>query len=83
MQIASGSYKPDLDKEWAKQKSKYGKQLAGKTPWTMPYKKTNRLVVGPFPSRDAAQDYVNDVRASGMSTFPVTSSKGEKVERLN
>jgi Flp pilus assembly protein TadD len=83
VQIASGAYKPDLDKEWAKQKSKHGKLLAGKTPWTMPYRSTNRLLVGPFASKSAAQDYVNDVRAGGMSTFPVTTSAGQKVEKLD
>jgi len=83
VQVASGAYKPDLDKEWAKQKAKYGKQLAGKSPWTMPYKSTNRLMIGPFASKSAAQDYVNDVGKSGMSTFPVTTSSGQKVERLD
>lgn len=83
VQIASGSYKPDLDKEWAKQKSKFGKQLAGRTPWTAPYRSTNRLLIGPFSSSSAAQDYVNDARAAGFSCFPVTTSSGQKVERLD
>ena len=83
VQIASGSYKPDLDKEWDKQKAAHGKQLAGRTPWTTPYKATNRLMVGPFASKSAAQDYVNDARAAGFSCFPVTTPSGQKVERLN
>lgn len=83
VQIASGAYKPDLDKEWDKQKSRYGKQLAGKSPYTAPYKSTNRLLVGPFPSKDAAQDFVNEARDRGLSCFPVTTSAGQKVEPLN
>ncbi|TZG27723.1 SPOR domain-containing protein [Sphingomonas montanisoli] len=83
VQIASGSYKPDLDKEWDKQKKAHSKQLAGKTPWTMPYKSTNRLLVGPFASKDAAQDFVNDARQAGWGTVPVTTSAGQKVERLD
>ena len=83
VQVASGSYKPDLDKEWDKQKKAHPKQLAGKSPWTMPYKATNRLLVGPFASKDAAQDFVNDARQAGWSTVPVTTSAGQKVERLN
>jgi len=83
VQIASGSYKPDLDKEWDKQKSRFSKQLAGKTPWTTPYRATNRLLIGPFPSKGAAQDYVNEARTAGFSCFPVTTSSGQKVERLN
>ncbi|MFD2498066.1 SPOR domain-containing protein [Rhizorhabdus histidinilytica] len=83
VQIASGAYKPDLDKEWDKQKKAHGKLLAGKTPWTTPYKTTNRLLIGPFPSKGAAQDYVNEARAAGLSSFPVTTSAGQKVERIN
>lgn len=83
VQIASGSYKPDLDKEWDKQKSRHGKLLAGKSPWTTPFKATNRLLIGPFASNGAAQDYVNEARAAGLSCFPVTTSAGQKVERLN
>ena len=83
VQIASGAYKPDLDKEWDKQKSLHGKQLAGKSAWTTPYKSTNRLLIGPFASSDAAQDYVNEAREGGLSCFPVTTSAGQKVERLN
>ena len=83
VQIASGSYRPDLDKEWEVQKGRYGKQLNGKSAWTTPYKSTNRLLVGPFPSKDAAQDFVNQARGRGLSSFPVTTSAGQKVERLN
>jgi len=83
VQIASGAYKPDLDKEWDKQKARFAKQLAGRSPWTTPYKATNRLLVGPFPSSDAAQDYVNEARKGGLSCFPVTTSAGQQVERLN
>jgi tetratricopeptide (TPR) repeat protein len=82
VQIASGAYKPDLDKELAKQKSKYGKQLAGKSAWTVPYKSTNRLLIGPFTSASAAQEYVNQARKAGLSTVPVTTLAGQKVERL-
>jgi len=83
VQIASGSYKPDLDKEWDKQKARYGSMLAGRSPWTVPYRATNRLLVGPFDSSDAAQDFVNDARKKGLSCFPVTTSAGQRVERLN
>ena len=83
VQIASGSYKPDLDKEWDKQKGRYGKMLSGRSPWTAPYKSTNRLLIGPFSSNDAAQDFVNEARDKGLSCFPVTTSAGQKVERLD
>lgn len=83
VQIASGAYLPDLDKEWDKQKKAHAKLLSGKTPWSTPYKATNRLLIGPFPSKAAAQDYVNEARAGGLSSFPVTTPSGQKVERVN
>lgn len=83
VQIASGAYKPDLDKEWDKQKKAHGKLLAGRSPWTAPYKATNRLLIGPFASKGAAQDYVNTARAGGLSCFPVTTPAGQKVDRID
>ena len=83
VQIASGAYKPDLDKEWDKQKSRFSKLLSGRSPWTTPYKSTNRLLIGPFASKSAAQDWVNEARGGGLSSFPVTTSAGQQVERVN
>ncbi len=83
VQIASGAYKPDLDKEWDKQKKAHARLLSGRSPWTTPYKATNRLLIGPFASKGAAQDYVNEARTGGLSCFPVTTSAGQKVERIN
>lgn len=82
VQISGGAYKPDLPKAYAKLKAKWGKQLAGKTPWTMPFRNTNRILIGPFKSADAAQDYVNEVAGAGLETFRVTTSAADKVERL-
>ena len=42
-----------------------------------------QTLIGPFPSKAAAQDYVNDARSAGFSCFPVTTSAGQKVERIN
>ena len=83
VQIASGAYKPDLDKEWDKQKSRFSKLLSGRSPWTTPYKSTNRLLIGPFASKSAAQDWVNEARGGGLSSFPVTTSAGQQVERVD
>ncbi|WP_238147112.1 SPOR domain-containing protein [Rhizorhabdus dicambivorans] len=83
VQVASGAYKPDLDKEWAKQKGRFPKILGNRTPWTTPYKSTNRLLIGPFASKAAAQEFVNEARDGGLSSFPVTTSSGQQVDRVN
>jgi hypothetical protein len=82
VQVAGGANKADLPKAWAKLKAKWPGQLAGKTPWTMHYRFTNRLLIGPFPSDDAAQDYVTERRKEGFDTFRVATPAGTEVERL-
>jgi len=83
VQVAGGANKADLPKAWAKLKAQWPSQLAGKSPWTMHYRFTNRLLIGPFPSQEAAQDYVSDRRKEGFATFRVETPAGTPVERLN
>ena len=83
VQVAGGANKADLPKAWAKLKAQWPSQLAGKTPWTMHYRFTNRLLIGPFPSDDAAQDWVSERRKEGFATFRVPTTSGTEVERLN
>jgi Flp pilus assembly protein TadD len=83
VQIAGGANKRDLGKEWDKQKSKWPSQLAGRTPWTMHYRFTNRLLIGPFASSSAAQDWVGDRKKEGFSTFRVETKAGDPVERVD
>lgn len=83
VQVAGGANAADLPKEWAKLKAKWPTQLAGRSPWRMAYRFTNRLMVGPFPSADAAQAWVGDRNKEGFATFRVSTRAGEVVERLN
>jgi hypothetical protein len=83
VQIAGGANKRDLGKEWAKLKGKWGSQLSGRSPWTIHYRHTNRLLIGPFPSSDAAQDWVTERKKEGFATFRVETNAGDAVERVN
>jgi type IV secretory pathway VirB10-like protein len=83
VQIAGGANKRDLGKEWAKLRGKWPSQLAGRSPWTMHYRFTNRLLIGPFATSDAAQDWVSDRKAEGFATFRVSTNAGDPVERVN
>lgn len=82
VQVAGGANKADLPKAWAKLKAKWPKQLAGRTPWTLHYRFTNRLLIGPFPSSDAAQDWVTERKKEGMESFRVETNAGDPVERV-
>jgi hypothetical protein len=43
---------------------------------------SNRLLVGPFPTARAAQDFVNQLAAKQVPAFAWTSQAGQGVERL-
>lgn len=83
VQVAGGANKADLGREWAKLKAKWPSQLAGRSPWTSHYRFTNRLMIGPFPTVAAAQDWVSDRKAEGFATFRVETAAGDPVERVD
>ena len=83
VQVAGGANKRDLGKEWDKLKAKWPSQLASKSPWTTHYRFTNRLLIGPFPTSKAAQDWVGDRKKEGFPTFRVETRAGEEVERID
>lgn len=82
VQVAGGANKADLPKAWAALKAKWPSQLAGRSPWTMHYRFTNRLLIGPFPTSAAAQEWVTQKKKEGLTTFRVSTKAGEEVEKL-
>ncbi|WP_293968955.1 SPOR domain-containing protein [Sphingomonas sp.] len=82
VQVAGGANKADLPRAWAQLKAKWPGQLGGRSPWTMHYRFTNRLLIGPFPSAEAAQDWVTERKKEGLTTFRVSTHAGEVIERL-
>jgi len=82
VQVAGGANKADLGRAWAGLKEKWPKQLAGRSPWTLHYRFTNRLLIGPFATSNAAQDWVSERRKEGFGTFRVETNAGDPVERV-
>lgn len=80
VQVAGGANKADLPKAWRALKPKYGGALNGRTPYTMHYRYTNRLMIGPFASSAAAQSWIKEQRAKGNASFQVTTPAGTIVE---
>jgi len=83
VQIAGGANKHDLGKEWDKLKARWPSQLAGRSPWTTHYRFTNRLLIGPFPTSKAAQNWVTQRKKEGFATFRVETRAGDEVERVD
>lgn len=82
VQVASGANKDNLDRAWDAVRAKASSLLRGRQTWTAPWRASNRLLVGPFPSEDAAQEFVNRLAGSGVSGIQFTSRAGVEVERL-
>ena len=82
VQIAGGADERAFPAEWRKLKNKAPDLLAKQTAWSTPLKATNRLLVGPFESQGAAQDFVNKLAPKGITAFAWTSPDGQAIAKL-
>ena len=82
VQVAGGANQNDLPKAWAAVKAK-APALAGKAAYTTPLRATNRVVTGPFKTDAEARAFVNTLAKQGVSAFPFTSAKGQKMTKLD
>ncbi|HWI86724.1 MAG TPA: SPOR domain-containing protein [Sphingomonas sp.] len=83
VQVAGGANKRDLGKAWDKLRQQWPAQLAGRSPWTTHYRFTNRLLIGPFATSAAAQNWVGERKKEGFASFRVETRAGELVERVD
>ncbi|MGJ3646914.1 SPOR domain-containing protein [Sphingomonas sp. GlSt437] len=83
VQVAGGANHRDLIKAWNAAKAKAPAAFKGRKGWTTPLRATNRVLTGPFKTRDDAQDFVNSVAKSGISAFVFESEAGQKIDPLD
>jgi Flp pilus assembly protein TadD len=82
VQLGIGDDEDALPGEYARLKTKVGKLLAARTGWSAAMGETNRILVGPFASKDDAQEFVNELAEKKLRAFAWTSAAGEKVAKL-
>lgn len=56
--------------------------FAGQEGWTTPLGQTNRLLVGPFASGAAAQEFINTLAEVGIEALRWRSPEGQAITRL-
>ncbi len=78
-QIATGSSKPALVTDYGKLVKKAPAAFRGMTAWSVPFKATRRLLVGPFPSARKAEEFLKKAEITG---FAWTSTAGMEIEKL-
>jgi Flp pilus assembly protein TadD len=81
LQIATGANKGALSFTLNGLRKKYP-ELAPQDAWIASWGRTNRLVVGPFPSFARAQALEKSLKADGADVFAWKSDVGEDVTRL-
>lgn len=82
VQIATGANKAALTTDFGKMVKKSPEVFRGTQPWTVPFKATRRLLVGPFDTSKKAQDFVSKMGKAGISGFAWTSPAGQEIEKL-
>ena len=81
VQVAGGANEGDLHKAWTATQAKAA-ALKGKAAYSTPLRATNRVVTGPFKTDAEARAFVNTLAKQGVSAFPFTSEKGQKMTKL-
>ena len=82
VQVATGRSTSALAFDWRRIKKEGGALLARQSPSTAKWGQTNRLLIGPFASDDAADAMVKKLKDKKMDAFRFTSDVGEDVKPL-
>lgn len=82
VQVATGKDLSALGFDWRRIARKADGALDGKGPFTTRWGEANRLLAGPYESRDAARDMVNKLKQGGLDAFPFSSEVGEEIIKL-
>ena len=81
-QTTFGDYVSEDAPQWRRLKAKAPGLLTTQAAWSTPLKATNRLLVGPFETQRAAQDFVNKLAPKGITAFAWTSPDGQVIAKV-
>lgn len=79
VQMATGRDIGALRFDWRRMMRRAPELLDGREAYTTPWGRANRLLTGPFASRDDARQLVRELRQQGFDSFSYTSPEGEKI----
>ncbi len=83
VQVATGANESGLPSTWKHLKDKAPDTFKGLSASTVPFKSTNRLLVGPFKSQAEARALVNAMSKSGMSGSTFSSDAGQEIGKIS
>jgi Flp pilus assembly protein TadD len=82
VQIAHGSERGALPLQYRQVHAQAPGLIESRNAWTAADRTTNRLLLGPFETSRAAQDYIAQLGARQIAAIPWESGAGQSVERL-
>lgn len=82
VQVATGNNTQGLPGTWRSIKSRTAKALDGQKAWFVPFRQTNRLLVGPVKSASEARALVNSLAKEGLQATIFSSEAGQEIERI-
>jgi len=80
VQMATGRDIGALRFDWRRMMRRAPELLDGREAYSTPWGQANRLLTGPFASRDEARQLVRELRQQGFDSFSYTSAEGEKID---
>jgi len=83
VQVATGSNEAGLPSTWKKLKEKSPAVFKGQNASSVPFKATNRLLVGPFKSQAEARAMVNAMNKAGLQGSTFSSDAGQTVSKVS
>jgi Flp pilus assembly protein TadD len=83
VQLAGGSLTERMPNEFKRIKGKKPALFTKRTAYVAELKGWTRLLVGPFKSEDAAQEYVNQLAKANIDGFSWTSPTSQTIEKLS
>jgi len=83
VQVATGSNTRGLPTTWARIRDDNATALKGRSAYSVPFKATNRLLVGPMKSPADARALVTALAKGGVSAMTFSSEGGQEVERVS
>ncbi|RGP40050.1 hypothetical protein BPTFM16_00326 [Altererythrobacter insulae] len=79
VQMATGRDISRLRFDWRRMMRRAPELLDGREAYTTRWGQANRLLTGPFDTRDDARALVSDLRTQGFDSFSYTSPDGEEI----
>lgn len=83
VQVATGSNEAGLPGTWKKLKDKAPAVFKGQNASSVPFKATNRLLVGPFRSQSEARALVNAMNKAGLQGSTFSSDAGQVIAKVS